>query len=132
MSQQNVEVVRACYDAWAAGELARLPEFLDPEVVWEAIENAPDAGTYRGYEGVRAYMEDWLEDFDILGMNFEEVIDAEGRLVIVQRGSATGKGSGLETEIHYAVVYTFRDGKLFRVKEYRSRAEALEAAGLRD
>ena len=41
-----------------------------------------------------------------------------------------GKGSGLKTEIHYAAVYTFRGGKVFSVKEYNTRAEALEAGGL--
>ncbi len=34
------------------------------------------------------------------------------------------------TEIHYAAVYSFRGGKVLSVKEFNTRAEALEAVGL--
>ena len=46
MSQENVEIVRKVYAAWACGDPSQAFEHLDPEVVWEAIEDAPDAGTY--------------------------------------------------------------------------------------
>jgi ketosteroid isomerase-like protein len=137
MSQQgssavgtNVQLVRGVYDGWMAGDVARALESLDPGIVWEAIADAPDAGTYRGHAGVRHYMEDWLEDFDINSMAFEEVVDAEDRLVIVQRARTKGKGSGVETELHYAVAYWLRDDRIIEIKEFRAKAEALEAAGL--
>src|SRR6188472_2526931 len=77
MSQENVEIVRGVYDGWVDGDVTRALKYLDPEVVWEAIADAPDAGTYRGHAGVRRYMEDWLGDFDMLSMDFEEVIGAD-------------------------------------------------------
>jgi ketosteroid isomerase-like protein len=79
---------------------------------------------------VRLYMEDWLEDFDILSMDFEEVVDARDRLVIVQCGRTIGKGSGVKTELRYAVAYWFRGGRIVGIKEFRTKGEALEAAGL--
>jgi ketosteroid isomerase-like protein len=33
------------FDAWL--------DFFSEEIVWEAVEDAPDAGTYRGHEGIR-------------------------------------------------------------------------------
>ena len=39
-------------------------DFLSEEIVWEAVEDAPDAGTFRGHEGIRGYLEDWLETVD--------------------------------------------------------------------
>jgi ketosteroid isomerase-like protein len=127
---QKVEVARAIYDGWVSGNVGSALEFLDPEVVWEAIADAPDAGVYRGHAGVRLYMEDWLEDFDILSMDFEEVVDARDRLVIVQCGRTIGKGSGVKTELRYAVAYWFRGGRIVGIKEFRTKGEALEAAGL--
>jgi ketosteroid isomerase-like protein len=139
MSQQdsdvmrtNVEVVRGLYDGWMGGDVARALEYLDPGIVWEAIADAPDAGTYRGHAGVRRYMEDWLGDFDFQGMEFKEVVDEQDRLVISQCGRGTGKGSGVETEIHYAVAYWLRGGKVTEIKEFRTKAEALEAVGLKE
>jgi ketosteroid isomerase-like protein len=35
-------------------------------------------------------------------------------------------------EMHFAQVWTFRDGKAARMEMYSDPAEALEAAGLRD
>jgi ketosteroid isomerase-like protein len=127
---QKVEIARAIYDGWVSGNVGSALEFLDPEVVWEAIADAPDAGVYRGHAGVRLYMEDWLEDFEIHSMDFEDVIDARDRLVVVQCGRATGKGSGVTTELRYAAAYSFRDGRIVGIKEFRTKGEALEAAGL--
>jgi len=130
LAQENLDIVRRVYDAWCSGDPARAFDYLDPEVVWEAIEDAPDAGTYRGHSGVKRYMDDWLQDFENFAFEFGEPVEVDGRLVLEQWGTNTGKGSGLKTEIHYAAVYTFRDGKVLTVKEYNSRAEALEAVGL--
>ena len=130
MSQENVEIVRKVYDAWSASDPSQAFDLLDPEVVWEAIEDAPDAGTYCGHSGVKGYMDDWLQDFEGFAFEFSQPVEADGRLVLDQWARNTGKGSGLKTEIHYAAVYTFRRGRVFTVKEYSTRAEALEAAGL--
>jgi ketosteroid isomerase-like protein len=37
---------------------------------------------------------------------------------------------GVDTELRYAVVYTVRDGKVVRGREYWTRGEALEVVGL--
>jgi ketosteroid isomerase-like protein len=124
----NIHVVRGLYDSWMDGDVTRALGHVDPEIVWEAIADAPDAGTYRGHAGVRRYMEDWLGDFDFQSMEFEEAIDVEDRLVVVQCARATGRGSGVETQLHYAVAYWFRDHRVVEVKEFRTKAEAFEAA----
>jgi ketosteroid isomerase-like protein len=128
----NLQAVRGLYDGWMGGDVARALEYVDPVIVWEAIPDAPDAGTYRGHAGVRRYMEDWIGDFDFLPMEFKEVVEGDDRLVISQCGRATGKGSGIQTEIHYAVAYWLRDGSIVEIREFRTKEEALEAAGLSD
>ncbi len=132
MSQKSVEIVRGVYDGWFRGDVTSALQYLDPEIVWEAIADAPDAGTYRGHAGCRRYMEDWLDDFDMLSMDFEEVIGADDLLVIAQCGRTKGRGSGIETELRYAVAYRLRSGKVVEVKEFRTKTEALEAAGLHE
>ena len=126
----SIQAVRAVYDAWCAADPARACEHLDPEVVWEAIEDAPDAGTYRGHAGVKRYMEDWLGDFEDFEFELAQPVEAGDRLVLEQRARNRGKGSGLTTEIQYGAVYTFRDGKVLTVNEYGTYAKALEAVGL--
>jgi ketosteroid isomerase-like protein len=130
MSQENVEIVRKVYAAWARSDPSRAFDYLDSEVVWEAIEDAPDAGTYRGHSGVKRHMDDWLQDFEDFAFEFGQPVEVDGQLVLDHWWSNTGRGSGLKTEIHYAAVYTFRGGKVLSVKEFNTRAEALEAGRL--
>lgn len=46
------------------------------------------------------------------------------------RISGLAKLSAIETDLTYAALYTIRDGKIARGREYETRQEALEAAGL--
>jgi ketosteroid isomerase-like protein len=60
-----------------------------------------------------------------------ELIDAgEDQVVAVLRIMGRAKLSGVETDLTYAALYTIRDGKIARGREYWTRDEALEAAGL--
>ena len=129
----KLETVRRLYnECWTTGSFDRIPAILDPAIVWTAIESAPDAGTRRGYDECRAHMQDWIDDF-ILERAVIEVAGAapSGRLGCSQVWQATGKGSGVRTEIRYAADYSFADdGRIVEVHEYATVAEALEAAGL--
>jgi ketosteroid isomerase-like protein len=130
-SRREEAILRLYNEGWAARNLDLIGELLDPGVVWTAIEDAPDAGTYRGYDGVRRYWLDWLGDFDMEPFRIDESIEAEDRLVCVQCATTTGKGSGVRSELRYACVYRFGDDELItEVSEYATREEALEAASL--
>jgi ketosteroid isomerase-like protein len=133
MSQENVEVVRRMLQASADGGLDAAAEFWDTQIDWRAAEGAPDdAGPISGVDAMRAYAQDWLDDFDELRVEAEELIDAGEQVVAVQRISGRAKASGIETDLRYAVVYTIRNGKIVRGREYWERAQALEAVGLRE
>ena len=129
MSQEDVEFVRSVFAAWESGGLDAAAEFWHPQIDWRAAEGAiDDVGDIRGKEAMRRYLQDWLEDFDDLTFELEEVIDAGQDVVAMQRMSGRAKGSGITTELRYAVVYTVRDGRITRGREYWTREEALEAA----
>jgi ketosteroid isomerase-like protein len=131
MSRENVEVVRAWFEAWERGGVDAAAEFFDTRIDWRAAEGAlDDPGPISGEDAMRAYVQDWLDDFDELRVEPEELIDAGEQVVAVQRISGRAKASGVETELRYAVVYTIREGKIVRGREYWERAQALEAVGL--
>jgi ketosteroid isomerase-like protein len=81
---------------------------------------------------MRAHWQDWLDTFDDLKIEPLELIDAGEDVVAVLRFGGRAKLSGVETDLTFAVVYTLRDGKVARGREYWTRDEALEAAGLRE
>jgi ketosteroid isomerase-like protein len=53
-------------------------------------------------------------------------------VLVIARHRGRGRGSGAEVETLFYEVYTLRAGKIVRVDEFTKRAEALEAAGLRE
>ena len=110
MSQENVETVARLYnDCWGLGKLELVPEILHPDIVWTAIESAPDSGTRRGQVECRAYMNDWLESFDLKPMPIEEARSApDGLLVCALHGVGTEKRTGLTTDIRYGACLPFR------------------------
>src|SRR5215217_7393330 len=96
----------------------------------EVVRLAADAMTQRGLDAFAEYCTD---DIDDLRAEPVELIDAgEDQVVAVLRLMGRAKLSGVETDLTYACVYTIRDGKIARGREYWTKEQALEAAGLRE
>ena len=132
MSQENVEAVKAALDAYNRHDLDAVAEHWTDDVDHRAAEGAlDDRGPMHGKDAVRAYLQDWLDMFDDLTVEPLELIDAaEDQVIAVLRFGGRAKLSGVETDLTYAVVYTIRDGKIARGREYWTKEQALEAAGL--
>ena len=104
---------------------------VHPDVVTYRAE--PDGGTYRGPEGILQVLTDWTEGFDDFSMSLGELIDANDSQVIArvhQRG--VGTQSGVPIEADFWFVHTFRAQQIVRLEAYPRKAQALEAARLRD
>ena len=132
MSQENVEVVKVAYEAFARGGLDRWIDHFTDDVEWRAIEgDIDDVGPIHGKDALRAWLQDWIDTFEGFWMEPLELIDA-GRdtVVVVERYGGRAKLSGVETDQTEAEVFTIRDGQITRLRMFQERAEALEAAGL--
>ena len=64
----NARLVRDMFSAanrgLEAGNVDEWLSFFSEDIVWEAAEDAPDAGTYRGHEGILGYSQDWVDTVD--------------------------------------------------------------------
>ncbi len=133
MSEENVGVVQAATDAFARDGVDGWLEYFTDDVDYRAAEGAiDDRGPIHGKDALRAYAEDWTEMFDDVRFEPVEVIDAgDDTVIAVMRISGRPKGTSAETlTLSVAGVNTIRDGKIARSREYWTREEALEAAGL--
>src|SRR6476661_3201304 len=143
MSQENVEIVRAVTEAAKAPEtVERVARgdfdftFLDPEIEWDATgarDVVPDlADAYFGHEGVRTYWRRWYAAWRDVEFDVQDVLDAGDEVVVlICNQRQWGRYTGIVTELPpYALVYTFRDGKVVRHRLFPDQAEALKAVGL--
>ena len=126
-------VVRGCAAANRRDFDLMLTGWAD-DIDYRAVEGAlDDRGPIHGKAELRAYMQDWIDTFDQFKVEPLEVIDAgQDQVVAVFRISGRAKRSGVETDLTYAALNTIRDGKIARGREYATREQALEAAGLRE
>jgi ketosteroid isomerase-like protein len=130
MSRENVEVVRRATDAFNGGGIDAALDFFDEEIEWTTTGIFLEAGTYRGHDGVRRYMGALAAELDDLQSEPEELIDAGDAVVVPFHLLARGKQSGAPVDFAGVLVYWLRNGKIFRIRNYLERSEALEAAGL--
>jgi uncharacterized protein len=133
MCQANVGLVRRCYELWASRDVSAIPKVMDPEVVIDLSRNIFNPAVYRGHDGVRKYVEAVEEVWEEFEARPEEFIDGGDTVVTAIRISGRGGGSGVPVEMRLFNIWTFRERKVLRMTGgYRDRAEALEAAGLRE
>jgi ketosteroid isomerase-like protein len=131
MSEENVEVVRRCLDAYSAGDNEASLAAFDPDVVFDQSIR-PDGGVFHGPDGIAEAMRTWTGAFEDWRLQVEEIIDAGDRVLVIATQFGRGKGSGVETEQRDFSVYTVRNGKIVHLKAFLDRQEALEAAGLQE
>jgi ketosteroid isomerase-like protein len=131
MSQENVEIVKRFSRHFEQGDREKWREYFDPDVVWDtSASKMPAAGIYHGHQGVERFFREWLGAWSDYGIEYCEYIDAGDSVVIVFCQSGTGRGSGARTERDFFAVYDLSESKVVRYRQYESREEALEAAGL--
>ena len=129
MSHENVEAVRSAWEAFTRRENEAVFLLYDPDVeIYDVFHDR----TYRGLEGVRDYFREWVSVFDALGSEVEQWIDAGDDVIAVLRSRGRGKRSGVPVEQRESHVWTLRDGKLRRLRIYRTKVEALKAVGLEE
>ena len=128
MSQENVEIVRAMFEAYSAGDMDAFRELHDPDVIGRMPEGWPEPG-FVGREAVMRQFEQLRETFDATSVRpISDFIDAGDRVVV--RLAYHGEGHGPEMNFEMTQVITVRKGRILYREYFWDHAEALEAVGL--
>ena len=132
MSRENVEVVRAVFDALASGDTEGAAKHVHPQARVHPgiapVEQGRD--NIHGRQGVKQFFDSLLV-WKSRRVEFKEVIDARDRLVIVESWHFRGS-EDIDLDFDVVDVYRFRGGLIFEVDGYVDREEALEAVGLQE
>jgi ketosteroid isomerase-like protein len=132
MSHENLELVRASYEAFARGDFEASINAYTEDTEYDDSRVRPDGGMRRGREALGNSALAWLDTFTEYSFELEDVLDAGDQVVVVSRDRGRGKTSGVEVEHRWGWVVSVSDGRIARTVLYPGPEEALEAAGLRE
>ena len=136
MSQENVEIVRSGTQEWLRGNVEGWVETIDPEVEWDIsthpLPDVPNRG--RGREALMTDMlATYLSGWNDYSAKIKEVSEAgEQEVILVMHETATMRDTGVLLERDLVQLWTVRDGRGVFLRVFRTKNEALEAAGLKE
>jgi len=132
MSHENVEIIQAFLEALVRRDRdamrAVIQQYLAPEFEYEAFLTG---ATYKGADGLWEFLDDIQDTVGYLP-EVEEAIDLDEHVLIVLRMSGRGSRSRVPVAQQVAVLMTFDGNMILSGKGFPSKAEALEAARLRE
>jgi ketosteroid isomerase-like protein len=129
MSQENIEVVQAFFEAWNAGNMDALRKLHDPDAIARPPEGWPEPGPFVGREAVMRQFEQLRETWDADALELiSDFIDAGDRVAV--RYIWRGAGHGPEANFEITLVFTVRKGRILFLEYFWDHADALETLGL--
>ena len=134
MPEENVETAKRANAALNRGDFDGLVQVFAADAVLQDLQNAPDQPvTVEGVQAIRQSLSLWADAFDELRIDIEEYIDGPNAVICAAHWQGQGKTSGISIDVHQFDLYEFREGRVVRaILGFRSRNEALQAAGLQE
>ena len=130
MSEANVERVKPAIEAIRRGDWDAVAANLDPHVLLRTDPSWPEQHIY-GREAVIA----WLRGVQESGgpdSRIEEIADLGDRVLVRQRWIMHGQHSGVEGELRFSEIATFREGRVILIELFLKHEQALEALEIRE
>jgi ketosteroid isomerase-like protein len=132
MSQENVETVRRHTEAWNRRDLAAwLALFCsDAEIDWSR-SRGPLKGVYCGPDEFEAFWDAFWSTFEDVHLEMHAFTEVGSEVVVPNTAHVRGR-DGIEVVARSTFVFTVENGQITRLRLFQERAEAFEAAGLRE
>lgn len=114
MSEENKEVVKKAYAAFAAGDIETVLSLFDDNIEWVEPGQSSVSGTYHGRGEVG----------QLLAKFFEKSITGEPTGYVAEGDMVVGltEASADDSPVHDANVFKLRDGKVVRVLSFADTA----------
>jgi hypothetical protein len=104
---------------------------VDPELLLEGSREVFTEGQWRGQDGAIHFVANQMEVLKEMWLRLDELIEVdEDRFIMGIAFGGRARHTGIPVELHPFHVLTLRDGLILRWQVFRTREEALEAAGL--
>jgi ketosteroid isomerase-like protein len=107
-----------------------LQESVQPDFVTRMVSESAGSQEFRGIEGFKEALNDWISPYESFRLKIEEAIVSGDKLVFLARQVATTKHDGVEVETQSASVWWAENGQIRQAAFYLDQRAGLEAAGV--
>ena len=119
-----VQIARDSYEAFERHDLDGVLAALDPSIEWQQAQGLPHGGIYIGTDEVRRNIfdpldRDWWDEFTAQP---DEFLNAGEEIVVIGRYLGVAKGSQRRLDVPFVHVWSFRDGKAIRFRQFLDTA----------
>lgn len=127
--RNELETVLHFAAAVQAGDMAEAITMVHPDARWtyHGPSSLPFAGTHEGRDGVAAFLETFVSQFEIV--SFEPEMKWDGETIVLNvREVSRARATGREAEIGVVQTYTIRFGQIVAFEEVADTATLLSLA----
>jgi ketosteroid isomerase-like protein len=133
MSQQNVELVRRGYEAFAEGDIEAALAMFHPDIQIEDHDRSLETPTtYQGRDGFLTLFATVNAGFADVRYAPQEVTAVGDRVLAEVRRTGRGEASGAQVDERQFHVWDVVAGRAVRFRVYLDHDQALAAVGLRE
>lgn len=127
--RENTETVKLMYAAFGRGDKATLVEGFADDVEWQIAGPAaiPICGSRHGREQVAQFFTVLAETLETQQFEPRQFIAQDDMVVVLGHERHRAKSTGRSYEGEWVQVFTLRDGKVVKYREYFDTAAALAA-----
>ena len=131
MCNENEWIVREAFLAYDRGDIARMLDFVDPDLEWTYLDPGPEDPQPKIRYG-RDELEKVLHQQAQRGLRseLEEVVAAGDQVILVMRTPGLSRYLSEHADDRTYDVLTVRDGRIVGVHTCRDRGEARLLAGI--
>jgi uncharacterized protein len=116
VSQENVDLVRSAYEAFAKGDMDTVTRML-ADTEWHEAEGMPYAGTFTGAEAILGnVLGPMNQDVEGFIVKPDELLDAGEK--VLSLGHYGGEAANGPVDLKFAHVWTVRDGAVVRFDHF--------------
>jgi ketosteroid isomerase-like protein len=116
MPNDNVELIRPAYDAFARGDIAGVMAVLADDIDWHAPALLPHGRDARGHDQVGEFFSGIVSTWEGLTLAIDDFVGSGDRVCVI--GRASGTLDGTETGYGFCHCWTIGAGKAVRFDEF--------------
>jgi ketosteroid isomerase-like protein len=129
--EQFEAAARAGVEAFNRRDFAAAFGGLPSDCEWHLPQNFAPEGVLVRPEQVCSWFDDWSESVPDWSNQLARVLEADdGVFVVLVHGKGSGRASGAAAVFDLGHIWELREGVPFRVREFATWEETLEAAGM--